>query len=82
MNIGLSTWDDTREAMALIYEDAKSRGVRPPDRFNLIAERPHGAAKDLRAAAPQETGPVLWTEQDWWEMTHTVPIQPEAGPTT
>ena len=79
MNIGLSTWDDTREAMALIYEDAKSRGVRPPDRFNLIAERRMGLPKDLRAAAPQETGPVLWTEQDWWEMTHTVPIQPEAA---
>ena len=79
MNIGLATWDDTREAMALIYEDALSRGVRPPDRFNLIAERRMGLPRDLRASAPQETGPVLWDEQDWWEMTHTVPIQPEAA---
>lgn len=42
MNIGLPTWPDTREALGLIYEDALSRGVRPPDRFNLIAERRMG----------------------------------------
>ena len=67
MNIGLATWDDTREAMSLIYEDALSRGVRPPDRFNLLAERRMGLPKELRAQAPQETGPVLWTDQHWWE---------------
>ena len=79
MNIGLNTWSETREAMANIYEDALSRGIRPPDRFNLIAERRMGLPKDKRREAPQETGPCLWTEQDWWEMTHTVPIQPEAA---
>ncbi|MDG2481917.1 MAG: hypothetical protein P8Q36_13780, partial [Alphaproteobacteria bacterium] len=42
MNIGLSTWAETREAMGNIYEDALSRGVRPPDRFNLLAERRMG----------------------------------------
>ena len=79
MNIGLATWAETREAIGLIYEDALSRGVRPPDRFNLLAERRMGLPKSLRADAPQETGPVLWTQQDWWELTHTVPIQPEAA---
>ena len=79
MNIGLATWADTREALGLIYEDALSRGVRPPDRFNLIAERRMGLPKDKRAAAPQETGPALWSEQDWWDLAHTVPIQPEAA---
>ena len=79
MNIGLGTWADTREALGLIYEDALSRGVRPPDRFNLIAERRLGLPKDKRAEAPQETGPVMMTEQDWWELAHTVPIQPEAA---
>jgi methylmalonyl-CoA mutase cobalamin-binding domain/chain len=82
MNIGLATWADTREALGLIYEDALSRGVRPPDRFNLIAERRMGLPKDKRAAAPQETGPVMMTEQDWWELAHTVPIQPEAADNT
>ena len=79
MNIGLATWAETREAMGLIYEDALRRGVRPPDRFNLLAERRMGLPKELRASAPQETGPVLWTEQDWWELTHTVPMQPESA---
>ncbi|MGE5527311.1 MAG: cobalamin B12-binding domain-containing protein [Methanosarcina sp.] len=79
MNIGLATWADTREALGLIYEDALRRGVRPPDRFNLIAERRMGLPKDKRADAPQETGPVMLTEQDWWELAHTAPIQPEAA---
>lgn len=79
MNIGLATWADTREALGQIYEDALSRGVRPPDRFNLIAERRQGLPKDKRADAPQETGPVMMTEQDWWDLAHTVPIQPEAA---
>jgi methylmalonyl-CoA mutase cobalamin-binding subunit len=82
MNIGLATWADTREALGLIYEDALSRGVRPPDRFNLIAERRMGLPKDRRAGAPQETGPLMLTEQDWWELSHTVPIQPEAADNT
>ncbi len=79
MNIGLNTWADTRDAMQNIYEDSLSRGVRPPDRFNLLAERRMGLPKDMRRDAPQETGPCLWTDQDWWEMTHTVPIQPQAA---
>jgi methylmalonyl-CoA mutase cobalamin-binding domain/chain len=79
MNIGLATWGDTREALGLVYENALSRGVRPPDRFNLIAERRMGLPKDKRAEAPQETGPALWSDQDWWDLAHTVPIQPEAA---
>jgi methylmalonyl-CoA mutase cobalamin-binding subunit len=79
MNVGLNTWADTRVALENIYESCMSRGVRPPDRFNLIAERRMGLPKDLRASAPAETGPVLWTDRDWWELTHTVPIQPEAA---
>src|SRR3954453_20533517 len=82
MNIGLGTWADTREALGLIYEDALRRGVRPPDRFNLIAERRMGLPKDKRAEAAQETGPVMMTEQDWWELAHTVPIEPEAADNT
>jgi methylmalonyl-CoA mutase cobalamin-binding domain/chain len=78
INIGLATWSDTREALGAIYEDALSRGVDPPDNFTLLAERRMGLPPDMWVDAPQETGPVLWTEQDWWELTHTVPIQPGA----
>ena len=79
INIGLNTWADTREALELIYEDALRRGVRPPDRYELLAERRMGLPPELRAAAPPETGPCLWTDRDWWELGNTVPIQPEAG---
>ncbi|HET8813710.1 MAG TPA: cobalamin-dependent protein [Solirubrobacterales bacterium] len=82
MNIGLATWAETREGLEKIYENALSRGVRPPDRFNLIAERRMGLPKDQRADAPQETGPVMMTSEDWWELAHTVPIQPEAADNT
>jgi methylmalonyl-CoA mutase cobalamin-binding subunit len=78
INIGLATWADTREALSAIYEDALSRGVAPPDNFTLLAERRMGLPREMWADAPQETGPVLWSEQDWWELTHTVPIQPGA----
>jgi methylmalonyl-CoA mutase cobalamin-binding domain/chain len=78
INIGLATWADTREALGCIYEDALSRGVAPPDAFTLLAERRMGLPEAIRANAPQETGPVLWNDDDWWELTHTVPIQPGA----
>jgi len=82
INIGLATWPDTREALGCIYEDSLRRGIRPPDRFNILAERRMGLPKALRLAAPQETGPLLMTQEDWWETTHTVPIQPEAADNT
>ena len=82
INIGLATWPQTREALGSIYEDSLRRGIRPPDRFNILAERRMGLPKRLRLAAPQETGPLLMTGQDWWETTHTVPIQPEAADNT
>jgi len=78
INIGLNTWADTREALGCIIDDARSRGVAPPDQFTLLAERRMGLPEAMRADAPQETGPCLWTEQDWWELTHSFPIQPGA----
>ena len=82
INIGLATWPDTREALGCIYEDSLRRGITPPDRFNILAERRMGLPKTMRLSAPQETGPLLLTQQDWWETTHTVPIQPEAADNT
>ena len=79
VNVGLATWDETREALELIHEDALRRGIRPPDRYELLAERRMGLPPELRESAPPETGPCLWSDKDWWELGHTVPIQPEAG---
>src|ERR1044071_3143602 len=70
INIGLATWPQTREALGCIYQDRLSRGIRPPDRFNILAERRMGLPKRLRLAPPQETGPVRMTAQDWGENTH------------
>src|ERR1700748_115829 len=42
VNVGLATWADTREALRTIYEDALSRGIRPPDHYTLLAERRMG----------------------------------------
>jgi methylmalonyl-CoA mutase cobalamin-binding domain/chain len=78
INVGLNTWADTREALGCIIDDSRSRGVRPPDQFTLLAERRMGLPEDMRASAAQETGPCLWTEQDWWELTHSFSIQPGA----
>ncbi len=79
MNIGLNTWADTKAALEHIYEDALRRGIRPPDRYELLAERRMGLPPEMRRDAPVETGPCLWTDEDWWELGNTVPIQPEAG---
>jgi methylmalonyl-CoA mutase cobalamin-binding domain/chain len=78
INIGLNTWAETREALGCIIDDAKSRGIEPPDQFTLLAERRMGLPEAMRADAPQETGPCLWTDQDWWELTNSFPIQPGA----
>ncbi len=79
VNVGMNTWRETKEALEYIYANALERGVRPPDRFNLLAERRMGLPPELRADAPAETGPCLWTEQDWFELGNTVPIHPECG---
>ena len=39
MNIGLATWSDTRDALGAIYEDALTRGVRPPDQIGRASCR-------------------------------------------
>src|SRR5258708_19379823 len=38
INIGLATGSATREALGCIYEDSLRRGVRPPDRFNILPQ--------------------------------------------
>ncbi len=57
MNIGLNTWADTRVALENIYESCMSRGVRPPDRFNLHRRAADGPAQGpARRARPPRPG--------------------------
>ena len=80
MNIGMKDWPETVEALRSIEEYCLARGVRPPDRYQLIPERRMGLPAALRAQAPAETGPVLWDDEDWWQLGHCVEwIQPEVG---
>jgi methylmalonyl-CoA mutase cobalamin-binding subunit len=80
MNIGMKDWPETVEAVRCIEELCLSRGVRPPDRYQLIPERRMGLPSALRRDAAAETGPVLWDEADWWHLGNCAEwIQPEVG---
>jgi methylmalonyl-CoA mutase cobalamin-binding subunit len=80
MNVGMKDWPETVEAVQNIEQYCLSRGVRPPDRYQLIPERRMGLPMAARRDAPQETGPVLWDADDWRRLGECVEwIQPEVG---
>ncbi len=78
INIGMPDWALTKAALAEIWDRFEEAGLPPPDAYELILERRMGLPAALREAAPQETGPALWTEDDWMDLGRTVPIQPQA----
>ena len=78
MNIGLSTWSMTEAALAEVCDAFEGEGLRPPDAYQLILERRMGLPTEERANAPQETGPVLWTDADWNALGQSAAIQPQA----
>jgi methylmalonyl-CoA mutase cobalamin-binding subunit len=80
MNIGMKDWPETVEAVRCIEECCLARGLRPPDRYQLIPERRMGLPSALRRDAPAETGPVLWDDDDWRQLGSCAEwIQPEVG---
>jgi methylmalonyl-CoA mutase cobalamin-binding subunit len=79
VNIGLPDWPLTKAALREIWNQFEAANLPPPDAYQLILERRMGLPAELRAAAPQETGPALWTEDDWMDLGQTVPIQPRAA---
>lgn len=80
MNIGMKDWPETVAAVRSIEEHCLARGVRPPDRYQLIPERRMGLPSAMRREAPGETGPMLWDEADWWQLGNCAGlIQPEVG---
>ena len=78
MNIGLSTWLMTEAALTEVCDAFEREGLRPPDAYQLILERRMGLPAEERANAPQETGPVLWTDADWSALGQSAAIQPQA----
>ena len=78
MNIGLATWSMTESALEHVFNTFQQQTLRPPDAYQLILERRMGLPVEMRADAPQETGPVLWTDNDWSALGATTAIQPQA----
>jgi len=80
MNIGMKDWPETVEAVRCIEDYCLTRGIRPPDRYQLIPERRMGLPYKLRRDAPGETGPMLWDSDDWRQLGNCAEwIQPEVG---
>ena len=79
-NIGMSSWAETADALRSIEDECLRRAVRPPDHWQFIPQRRLGLPKPMRAGAPSETGPMLWTDADWRDWATAVSwMQPEAG---
>lgn len=78
MNIGLPTWGMTEVALRKVCDSFEREGLRPPDAYQLILERRMGLPAEERPNAPQETGPVLWTDADWSALGQSAAIQPQA----
>jgi len=77
-HIGLNTWQDTAEALAILYNTAQKSGFTV-DRAGICLDRRMGLPKSLRDKIPAETGPMLDTHQDWSQIGRVVPIQPHMG---
>ena len=77
-HIGMNTWQDTAEALAVIYKTAAAAGF-VVDRAGICLDRRMGLPKNQRHQQPAETGPMLETRQDWLEIGRVVPIQPHMG---
>lgn len=77
INIGAPDWEGTKDGLRELWRAFQVEALTPPDAYQLIMERRMGLPEEMRASAPQETGPALWTEEDWLELGHVVPIQPQ-----
>ena len=77
-HIGMNTWQNTIEALALLHKTAEESGF-VMDRAGICLDRRMGLPKNLRNKVPAETGPMLETNQDWSQVGGVVPIQPHMG---
>jgi hypothetical protein len=77
-HIGMNTWQDTVEALELLYRTAEESGF-VIDRAGICLDRRMGLPKKLRDRIPAETGPELKTPLQWQQVGQKVPIQPHMG---
>jgi len=77
-HIGMNTWRDTVEALALLHRTAEESGF-VVDRAGICLDRRMALPKNQRDQIPAETGPMLKTHKQWLEVGRAVPIQPHMG---
>jgi methylmalonyl-CoA mutase cobalamin-binding subunit len=77
-HIGMNTWRDTAEALALLFRTAEESGF-VVDRAGICLDRRMGLPKNQRDQIPAETGPMLKTHKQWLQVGRVVPIQPHMG---
>lgn len=77
-HIGMNTWHETAEALKAIYEFANANNF-VLDRAGICLDRRMSLPAAMRKSAPQESGPYLETEDDWYQIGQAAPIQPHMG---
>jgi len=77
-HIGMNTWEDTVEAMDLLYRTAEGAGF-VLDRAGLCLDRRMALPEKQRDQIPAECGPELNTHSQWQQVGQAAPIQPHMG---
>jgi methylmalonyl-CoA mutase cobalamin-binding subunit len=77
-HIGMNTWEDTTEALGLLYKTAEESGF-VVDRAGICLDRRMALPRDWRGQVPAETGPMLEGQGQWQQVGHAIPIQPHMG---
>jgi methylmalonyl-CoA mutase cobalamin-binding subunit len=77
-HIGLNTWEDTVEALGLLYKTAEESGF-VVDRAGICLDRRMALPRNWRGRIPAETGPMLEGQEQWQQVGRAIPIQPHMG---
>jgi methylmalonyl-CoA mutase cobalamin-binding subunit len=75
INLGFKTWGDTKEAIEYIQAKGHEVGFEL-DRVSLIPDRRMGLPPELRSQALEETGIMMYSQQDWDGASEDVDIAP------
>lgn len=77
-HIGMNDMSSTGSAIIDIYQRLDSQGFRM-DRAGFALDRRMGLPGELWAQTAAETGPMLETRQDWFDIAQSAAIQPHLG---
>ncbi len=77
-HIGMNDMASTSVALRDIHRRLDNQGFRM-DRAGFAVDRRMGLPSELWEATAAETGPMLQTQQDWFAVAQSAPIQPHLG---